>query len=252
MLPTKCVSYLHLTFPIEQWDIRHDKQMRGFQSGLTPGEIFEGCRMHNCNAATHTHTKSGVMLATLVGLNKAVVTVTSVGRLWTLNCSSSSCLLQFGLEGDHILWKGHHAVLNVFDLMCWKSCSSSNGHTRAAPVNQDDDGIKTKKKAKRAKQGLHPSLSSCIRTSLVSRFTSIEHSQEGQDQEGGTLPHKVIHHAAERRSDWNTTHKLYEELKQQHHVNLTNQHSVNIQFICAAVTLGCGPISCAQTLWGSS
>lgn len=54
MLPTKCVSYLHLTFPIEQWDIRHDKQMRGFQSVLTPGEIFEGCRMHNCNAATHT------------------------------------------------------------------------------------------------------------------------------------------------------------------------------------------------------
>lgn len=102
-----------------------------------------------CTTATlqHTHTKSGVMLATLVGLNKAVVTVTSAGRLWTLSCSSSSCLLQFGLEGDHILWKGHHAVFNVFDWMCWKSCSSSNGHTRAAPVNQDDDGIKTTTKS---------------------------------------------------------------------------------------------------------
>lgn len=38
---------------------------------------------------------------------------------------------------------------------------------------------------------------------MVSLLTSIEQGQEGQDQEGGALPHEVIHHAAERGSDWN-------------------------------------------------
>lgn len=36
-------------------------------------------------------------------------------------------------------------------------------------------------------------------------LTSIKDSQEGQNQEGGALPHKFVHHATKWSSNWKTT-----------------------------------------------